>query len=154
MFWFPVLAAGAAAAFAGKLIARKLNGQLAHSAVNDPPGTRTRVRFEADAATARSLLDEVAAAITPIVQPAEPFEINAVAVRVREVDILRLAEHSGGYTLTLTRAWTGAQLNAVAVDLLERLHELLANLPGIRGLAWFARQDRELATGYPYPFDP
>jgi hypothetical protein len=154
---FPVLAAGAAAVLVGKALARHWNGELARSAVNDPKGVRTVARFATEAPIA--VLEAVAAEVKRVLREQGSYqalavEVTADAVRTCGIDVVRLASAEHAYTLTLTRAWTGPQLDARATELLEQLHAVLAAHPGVVELGWHARQDRELADRRAYPFDP
>jgi hypothetical protein len=147
-FWIPAIAAGAAVALVGKIIQRHLNGQLGHSAVEDPEGIRTVARF-ATADEARLL----AALANDLTGPIEgPLEVTRDAIRTPAgVDIVRLAPVTGGFSLALTRAFTGPQLDARSVEILDRLHRALTRR-GVRDLCWHARQDRELRSPHAHPF--
>lgn len=142
-FWIPAIAAGAAVALVGKVIQRHLNGQLAQSAIDDPDGIRTVARFRCDATA--PLLHTVAGELIDAV------DVTPDAIRARGVDIVRLAASGDGYTLTLTRAFTGPQLDARATEILAVIHRALTRA-GARDLAWHARQDREHARPHAHPF--
>ncbi|MEJ7599131.1 MAG: hypothetical protein WKG01_14580 [Kofleriaceae bacterium] len=147
--WFPAFAAGAAVVLAGKVIKRHLTGQLARSAVADPDGIRTVARFSRARASDELLL-AVAAELTVAVGSG-PLEVTEDAVRVRGVDIVRLATGPEWCSLTLTRAWTGAQLDTRALEVLGALHRALVAI-GVDEVAWHARQDREFALPARHPF--
>jgi hypothetical protein len=147
-FWFPAIAAGAALALAGKAIARHLNGQLARSAVDDPDGIRTVARFSAG--DDHRLLLALAADLTGPIPG--PLEVSHDAIRTPAgVDVVRLAACGDHRSLTVTRAFTGPQLDAAALELLGLLHQALVRA-GVNELAWFARQDREHAKPHAHPF--
>jgi len=173
MLWVPLLAAGATVAFAGKIVSRHLHGRLARSALSDPGGIRTVARFTTGNPT--QVLRAVASELAPSAD--EPLEVTGDAVRgpsaQGRVDIVRLAscgpalpgepvplgfasEPPGepvplGYTLTLTRAWTGAQLDSRALELLAQLHAALV-AAGVGELAWHPRQDRDLRDPHAHPY--
>jgi hypothetical protein len=159
MPWFVVPAAVAIGGLVGKLVARRVRGQDAVRAIEDPPGVRTIARFElAPEATADSVLLAVAAELARDLDP--PIEVIDDAVRARphplaqKTDVVRLARRdpaSGAYTLELTRAWTGAALGDDAFAVLRRVHDALEAHPGVGKLAWHARQDRAFADGYAMP---
>lgn len=147
--WFPALAAGAAAALVGKALTRYFNGRLGQSALVDPEGVRTVARFTAPEPAA--VLRGVASALrTNVPLVATPDAVRGHTER-GTVDLVRLAPAGDAYTLTLTRAWTGAQLDHRAFELLDQLHHALVDA-GARQLTWHARQDRELAAPHPHPF--
>ena len=102
--WFPAIAAGAAVVLAGKVIKRHLTGQLGRSAVADPEGIRTVARFSKIEASDELLL-AIAAELTVAIGGG-PLEVTDDAVRVRGVDIVRLATGPDWCSLTLTRAWS------------------------------------------------
>ena len=89
MLWFPLLAAGATVAFAGKIVSRHLHGRLARSALIDPDGIRTVARFTTGNPT------QVLRAVASELSADEPLEVTGDAVRGRSaqgrVDIVRLA---------------------------------------------------------------
>jgi hypothetical protein len=152
--WIPAIAAGATVALLGKILARHLHGQLAHSATHDPDGIRTVARFVT--ADPERVLLVVAAELARVTVEdasinARPLEIARDAVRTPDgVDIVRLATLAHGHSLTLTRAWTGPQLDARAVDALGVLHDALVHA-GVAELAWYARQDRGWTSPHPHP---
>jgi hypothetical protein len=147
-FWFPAIAAGAALALAGKAIARHLNGQLAQSATADPEGIRTVARFEI--ADERPLLAALAADLTGVI--AGPLAVARDAIRTPAgIDIVRLARCGDRWSLTLTRAFSGPQLDAGALEVLGHLHQALARAR-VNELAWFQRQDRDHAHPHRHPF--
>lgn len=148
-FWLPALAAGAAAVLTGKAVKRHVIGQLGRLAVADPDGIRTVAVFALDREPDALLLD-LAVELTRSVT-VRPIEVTEDAVRGRGTDIVRLAPCDRGYSLTLTRAWTGAQLTTRALDLLAELHAALVG-SGVRDLAWHARQDRDFAYPARHPF--
>ena len=148
-FWLPAIAAGAAVVLTGKAVKRHVLGQLGRLAVADPDGIRTVAVFGWDGQPDALLLDiavELARSL-----PVRPIEVTTDAVRGRGSDIVRLSPCERGFSLTLTRAWTGAQLTTRALDLLGELHAALVGA-GVRELAWFARQDRELVRPARHPF--
>jgi hypothetical protein len=150
--WFPVIAAGAAMALVGKAITRHLNGQLASSAVHDPEGVRTVARFTVTEGSTETVLDAIA---TELGRTIDELEVKGDAVRRQSIDIVRLTTCGPAtYSLMLTRAWTGPQLHGDAYDLLGQIHRALVSHAGISELAWYARQDRELARGYRHPWFP
>lgn len=156
--WFPVIAAGAAIALATKALARHFNGQLSHSAVVDPDGVRTVARFTVMGDPVQ-VLQAIAGELAGLVE--EPLEVTADAIRGDSargrVDIVRLVVCRPGeqvplrYTLTLTRAWTGAQLDGRAIELLGKLHDALTHA-GVGELAWHPRQDREWRDAHAHPY--
>jgi hypothetical protein len=147
-FWFPAIAAASAAALIGKIIQRHLNGQLAQSALEDPEGIRTVARFVEP--HQHELLSALAADLAgPL---GTPLEVTRDAIRtLAGIDVVRLAPSGEACSLALTRAFTGPQLDARAIELLGRLHHALVRR-GVRELAWYARQDRELARAHAHPF--
>jgi hypothetical protein len=159
MPWFVVPAAVAIGGFVGKLVARHLRGQAAARALEDPPGVRTIARFElAPDATTEGVLLAVAAELTRELDP--PVDVIEDAVRARAhpladtADVVRISRRdpsTGACTLELTRAWTGAELDEGAHVALRRIHDALESHPGVRKLAWHARQDRAFADGYAMP---
>lgn len=148
-FWLPALAAGAAAVLTGKAVKRHVIGRLGRLAVADPDGIRTVAVFALDREP-DALLLELAVELTRSIT-VRPIEVTEDAVRGRGTDIVRLASCDRGYSLTLTRAWTGAQLTTRALDLLAELHAALV-AGGVRDLAWHARQDRDFALPARHPF--
>ncbi|HEY5934785.1 MAG TPA: hypothetical protein VIU61_09125 [Kofleriaceae bacterium] len=148
-FWLPAIAAGAAVVLTGKAVKRHVIGQLGRLAVADPDGIRTVAVFALDREPDALLLD-LAVELTRTIT-IRPIEVTEDAVRGRGTDIVRLARCERGYSLTLTRAWTGAQLTTHALDLLAELHAALV-AAGVRNLAWHPRQDRELAFPARHPF--
>ena len=161
MAWFAVPVAIATIGLVGKLVSRHVLGRFGAQALEDPPGVRTIARFElAEAATPGDVLLAVAAELAR--EQDGRVEVTADAVRGRphplagRVDAVRIARQGAGgraYALELTRAWTGAMLDDDALALLLRIHEALASLPGVRGLAWHARQDRGFAAPHVFPLD-
>ena len=146
-FWIPAIAAAGAVALIGKIIQRHYNGQLGYSAVEDPDGIRTVARFASDD---EQLLVALAADLTGPIEG--PLQVTHDAIRTRDgIDIVRLAPYGEGFTLALTRAFTGPQLDSRAVEILGRLHHALVRC-GVRELVWHARQDRELAAPHAHPF--
>jgi len=155
MPWFlPALAAGATVALAKKIVARYWHGQHAHTAVADPPGLRTIARFRS--ARGEDVLLAIAAELARDL--ATPLEVTRDAVRTRPepgadlVDVVRLARRGGMFTVELTRAWTGVYLGSQTRQLLARIADALDTIDATE-VAWFARQDRELAAAHPAPFD-
>jgi hypothetical protein len=147
-FWIPAMAAAGAVALIGKIIQRHYNGQLGYSAVEDPEGIRTVARFAT--ADEEQLLVAIAADLTGPIEG--PLQVTHDAIRTREgVDIVRLSPCPAGFTLALTRAFTGPQLDSRAVEILGRLHHALVSR-GVRELVWHARQDRELVVPHAHPF--
>ena len=148
-FWLPAFAVGAVVVLTGKAVKRHVIGQLGRRAVEDPDGIRTVAVFALDREP-DALLLELAVELTRSVS-IRPIEVTEDAVRGRGTDIVRLAPCDRGYTLTLTRAWTGAQLTTRALDLLAELHAALVGA-GVRNLAWHARQDRDFVVPARHPF--
>ena len=72
-----------------------------------------------------------------------------------ETDIVRLARRAAAdddrYTLELTRAWTGAELDEPALAQLQRIHAALDAHPHVGALAWHARQDKAFADAFAMP---
>jgi hypothetical protein len=161
MAWFAVPVAIATAGLIGKLVARHVRGQLGAQALEDPPGVRTIASFELDGRTAAAdVLLAVAAELSR--DQEQRVEVTADAVRARphplagRVDAVRISRREGGaraYTVELTRAWTGAMLDDDALALLLRVHEALVSLPGLRALAWHARQDRSFTERHVFPIE-
>lgn len=174
MPWFAVPVVIATAGLVGKLVSRHLRGRVGAQAIEDPPGVRTVARFELDERTRPAdVLLAVAAELAR--DPAyghasrrrtegaasDFIEITGDAVRARahplgpRIEAVRLVrrEPGGAYALELTRAWTGALLEAPTFVLLMRLHEALAAVPGVRRLAWHARQDRDFAEQHVFPLE-
>ena len=158
MPWFAVPAALAFGGLVGKLVARHLRGQAATRALEDPPGVRTVARFElAPGGELDELLLAVAAELARGFD--RPVEVTGDAVRARahplaaDTDIVRLGRRAAGgcYTLELTRAWTGAELDDLAHAQLQRIHAALVAHPHVRALTWHSRQDRELQDGFAMP---
>ena len=164
MPWFlPALTATATFAFARKILARYWHGMHAQHAQADPPGLRTVARFSADNPA------EVMAVIARSLARDFPVEITADAIRAQDdeaiVDVVRLGRRApmltGGrdsfpvagatWTVELTRAWTGVYLGEQTRHVLRRIDVALRS--SAREIAWFARQDRELATPHPTPYD-
>ncbi|HEU0032853.1 MAG TPA: hypothetical protein VFQ53_19610 [Kofleriaceae bacterium] len=157
MIWFPVIAAGATIAFAGKILARHLNGQLARYAIVDPPGIRTVARFQLAGDEAETILVAVATELSAGLPG--PLEITGDAVRTPpssprgRVDVVRMRRDAGACTIELTRAWTGIHFGDEVRALLSRIHDTLRALSPVRELGWFAREDRDFRMPAPLPCD-
>lgn len=150
MPWFlPALTATATFAFARKILARYWHGMHAQHAQADPPGLRTVARFSADNPA------EVMAVIARSLSRDFPVEITADAIRAQDegtlVDVVRLGRRAQTWTVELTRAWTGVYLGEQTRHVLRRIDVALRS--SAREIAWFARQDRELATPHSTPYD-
>jgi hypothetical protein len=143
--WFlPALYAGATLALARKIVARYWHGVHGQHAQADPPGLRTVARFDGEPRKIlRAVADELARDLGPL-------EVTKDAIRAEidgtRVDIVRLRSPN---TVELTRAWTGVYLGDQCRQLLQRMHDALAE----HAVTWFARQDRELVEAHPVPFD-
>ena len=154
--WFAFMAVGATVGFVKKLIARHRHGNEVAQILEDPPEVRTLARFElAEPARAREVLATVGRALAPEV---DGWVATADAIRARppgqahEVDVVRLARREGAlFTLELTRAWTGPDLDTPVRGLLLRIHAALHAHPAVRELVWHWRQDRGLVVGHPVP---
>ena len=154
MPWFlPALTATATFALARKIVARYWHGLHGEHAATDPPGIRTVARFTSDR------VDDVMLAIaTSLTRDLDDLEITEDAIRApdaegRRVDIVRLArrDKTTTWTIELTRAWTGVYLGEQARHVLQRIAVALAS--SAHDIAWFARQDRELALAHATPYD-
>jgi hypothetical protein len=161
MAWFAVPVAIATIGLVGKLVSRHVRGRLASQALEDPPGVRTIACFELDERTrAADVLLAVAAELSR--DQDQRVEVTADAVRAKphplagRVDAVRISRReprARAYTLELTRAWTGALLDDDALALLLRVHDTLVSLPGLRALAWHARQDRSFSERHVFPLE-
>lgn len=160
MPWFlPAMAAGATVVLAKKLIARAWNEYYARYATHDPAGLRTVARFAVDGpegiAQLADLLPAIAAELVHDLPG--PLAITDDAIRAATdsgaVDVVRVAREPASWTVELTRAWTGTYLGEGARRLLEKIDTALREHPGVRGLAWFARQDRRFALPFASPCD-
>lgn len=149
MPWFALPAVVATVGLVGKLISRHLHGQAAARAAEDPPGVRTIARFElaADGALDGVLLSVAA----ELARTLPAIEVTHDAVRARGVEVVRVYRSAPGFSLELTRAWTGAAIDAAALDLLLAIHEVLRAHPAVLGLGWHARQDRARDAGARLP---
>jgi len=148
--WFiPALTATATFALARKIVARYWHGLHARYAQEDPPGLRTVARFATDSS------DNVKRAIVASLSRdlEDPLEITRDAIRAGDVEIVRVARREAAQTWTveLTRAWTGVYLGEQTRQVLHRIDVALRSVA--REVAWFARQDRELALPHATPFD-
>lgn len=160
--WFAVPVAVATAGLVGKLVSRHLRGQLAARALEDPPGVRTIAHFElAPGAMPGDVLLAVAGELVGDLE--HRVEVTEDAVRARRhplaarIDVVRLSRRDprtdAAYTLELTRAWTGAELDEAALALLLRIHDALVSHASIRELAWHARQDRQFDERHVFPME-
>jgi len=153
--WFAVPAVVATVGLVGKLVLRHRQGQLATRALADPPGIRTVARFVLVHGTTDDLMLAVAAEVARGFDHA--LELTGDAIRARPhplaatTDVVRLASKGPHLTLELTRAWTGTELGDAAHAVLHRVHAALTDHPGVRELAWFARQDRGFRDAYAMP---
>lgn len=160
MPWFlPAMAAGATVVLAKKLIARAWNEYYVQYATHDPPGLRTIARFVVDGPEGIAQLDDLLPAIaTEVSRELGTVQVSGDAIRARTedgaVDVVRIAREPASWTVELTRAWTGTYLGEHARRLLERIDQALRDHPGVRGLEWFARQDRRFARPHASPCDP
>ena len=153
MPWFlPVLTATATFALARKIVARYWHGLHGQHAPADPPGIRTVARF-----TATDLDDVMLAIAASLARDLDAVEITGDAIRVpgeddAPIDLVRVARRDATtFTAELTRAWTGVYLGEQARHLLNRIDVALRS--SARDIAWFARQDRELAEAHATPYD-
>ena len=146
MPWFlPALTATATFALARKIVARYWHGVSAQYAQADPPGVRTVARFSAD--NPHDVMRTIAASLG---RDIDGLAITRDAIRTDDADIVRLRREPA-LSVELTRAWTGVYLGEQARHVLHRIDVALRS--SAREVAWFARQDRELAEPFATPFD-
>lgn len=126
-----------------KIVARYWNGVRARYAQADPPGLRTVARFAAE--DPHAVMRAIARGLAPDVAD---IAVTRDALRTGDVEIVRLKNAS---TVELTRAWTGVYFDELTRNVLLRIDAALRG--SAREIAWFARQDRELAEPFATPFD-
>lgn len=152
MPWFiPALAATATVALARKIVARYWHGHHGQHAPSDPDGIRTVARF-----TTPDIDHVMLALAASLARDLDGLEIVDDAIRAPDsddnrVDIVRIAKRDSAWTVELTRAWTGVYLGDQARHVLHRIDVALRS--AARDIAWFARQDRELALPHATPYD-